>query len=95
VRPPDRDQATVENVKEICAVEGIDYMIVATFDLSTELGVPGGFDAPILIEAVRHVEQAVMKAGIAPGAAAVTREQTQSNIRRGHRILVYGFDVPS
>jgi 4-hydroxy-2-oxoheptanedioate aldolase len=86
-------KAAVENIEEICAVEGIDYMIVATFDLSTELGVPGRFDAPILIEAVRHVEQAVLKAGIALGAAALTREQTQSNIRRGHRILVYGFDV--
>ena len=32
-------------------------------------------------------------AGIALGAAALTREQTQSNLSRGHRILVYGFDV--
>jgi 4-hydroxy-2-oxoheptanedioate aldolase len=86
-------KAAVENIEQICAVEGIDYMIVATFDLSTELGVPGRFDASILIEAVRHVEQAVLKAGIALGAAALTREQTQDNIRRGHRILVYGFDV--
>ena len=35
----------------------------------------------------------MLKAGIALGAAALTREQTQSNLRRGHRILVYGFDV--
>ena len=34
-----------------------------------------------------------LKVGIALGAAALTREQTQGNIRRGHRILVYGFDV--
>lgn len=83
----------VENIEDICKVEGIDYMIVATFDLSTELGVPGKFDAPILLDAVRRVEQAVLKAGIALGAAALTREQTEGNLRRGHRILVYGFDV--
>jgi 4-hydroxy-2-oxoheptanedioate aldolase len=83
----------VENIEDICKVEGIDYMIVATFDLSTELGVPGKFDAPILLDAVRRVEQAVLKAGIALGAAALTREQTESNLRRGHRILLYGFDV--
>jgi 4-hydroxy-2-oxoheptanedioate aldolase len=86
-------KAAVDNIEEICGVEGIDYMIVATFDLSTELGVPGKFDAPILLDAVKHVEQAVLKAGIALGAAALTREQTQNNLRRGHRILVYGFDV--
>ena len=83
----------VDNIKDICKVEGIDYMIVATFDLSTELGVPGKFDAPILLDAVKHVEQAVLEAGVALGAAALTREQAQGNLRRGHRILVYGFDV--
>jgi 4-hydroxy-2-oxoheptanedioate aldolase len=39
-------------------------MIVASFDLSTELGVPGRFDAPILLDAVKHVEQAVLEAGV-------------------------------
>lgn len=86
-------KAAVDNIEDICRVDGIDYMIVATFDLSTELGVPGKFDAPILLDAVRHVEQAVLKAGIALGASALTREQTQGNISRGHRILVHGFDV--
>jgi len=86
-------KAAVDNIEDICKVEGIDYMIVATFDLSTELGVPGKFDAPILLDAVRHVEQAALKASIALGAAALTREQTEGNLRRGHRILVYGFDV--
>jgi 4-hydroxy-2-oxoheptanedioate aldolase len=83
----------VDNIEDICKVEGIDYLMVATFDLSTDLAVPGKFDAPILLEAVKHVERAVLKAGIALGAAALTREQAQGNIRRGHRILVYGFDV--
>jgi 4-hydroxy-2-oxoheptanedioate aldolase len=86
-------KAAVDNIEDICKVEGIDYMIVATFDLSTELGVPGKFDAPILLDAVKHVEQAILKAGIALGASAFTREQTHGNIGRGHRILVYGFDV--
>ena len=86
-------KAAVDNIEDICKVEGIDYMIVATFDLSTELGVPGKFDAPILIDAVKHVEQAVLKSAIALGAAALTREQAQANLQRGHRILVYGFDV--
>jgi 4-hydroxy-2-oxoheptanedioate aldolase len=67
--------------------------MVATFDLSTELGVAGKFDAAILLDAIKHVEQAVLKAGVALGAAALTREQARDNIRRGHRILVYGFDV--
>ena len=86
-------RAAVDNIEDICRVEGIDYMIIATFDLSTDLGVSGKFDAPILLDAVKHAENAILKAGIALGAAAFTREQTQANLSRGHRILVYGFDV--
>jgi len=83
----------IHNLEEICKVEGIDYMIIATFDLSTELGVSGKFDAPILVEAVRHAESVILEAGIPVGAAAFTQEQAQANLRRGHRLMVYGFDV--
>jgi 4-hydroxy-2-oxoheptanedioate aldolase len=86
-------KAAVDNIEEICKVEGIDYMVLATFDLSTELGVSGKLDAPVVLEAVRHAEQAILKAGIALGAAAFTKEQAQANLRRGHRLFFYGFDV--
>ena len=86
-------KAAVDNIEEICKVEGIDYMVLATFDLSTELGVSGKLEAPIVLEAVRHAEQAILKAGIALGAAAFTKEQAQANLKRGHRLLVHGFDV--
>jgi 4-hydroxy-2-oxoheptanedioate aldolase len=68
-------------------------MVVATFDLSTELGVSGKLDAPILLEAVKHAEQVILKAGIALRAAAFTKEQAQKNLARGHRLFFYGFDV--
>lgn len=86
-------KAAVDNIEEICKVEGIDYLVLATFDLSTELGVSGKLDAPILLEAVRHAGQVILKAGIALGAAAFTKEQAQTNMRRGHRLFFYGFDV--
>jgi 4-hydroxy-2-oxoheptanedioate aldolase len=86
-------KAAIENLEAICQVDGIDYMIIATFDLSTEFGVSGKFDAPIVRDAVRHAESVILNAGIALGAAAFTKEQVQANLGRGHRLLVYGFDV--
>ncbi len=68
-------------------------MIVAQFDLSTELGVSGRFDAPVLVDAVRHAERVILEAGIAMGCAAFTREQARASLARGYRILVHGFDV--
>jgi 4-hydroxy-2-oxoheptanedioate aldolase len=37
-------RAAVENIEEICKVEGIDCMVIGAFDLSTEFGVSGRFD---------------------------------------------------
>lgn len=85
--------AAVENIEAICRVEGIDCLIVAPFDLSTALGVPGRFDAPEFREAVARVEAAITRAGIPMGGAALTQEQTQAMLARGHRFLLHGFDV--
>jgi 4-hydroxy-2-oxoheptanedioate aldolase len=86
-------RAAVENIEAICRVEGVDGMIIAQFDLATELGVPGRFDAPEFQDAFAHLEQAILTAGIPLGAAALTREETRVLLDRGHRLPVHGFDV--
>jgi 4-hydroxy-2-oxoheptanedioate aldolase len=48
----------LENIDAICRVDGIDCMI-APFDLSTELGVSGRFDAPEFREAVAKLERVI------------------------------------
>ena len=83
----------LENIEAICQVEGVDCMIIAQFDLSTELGVSGNFDAPVFRDAFAHLEQVILAAGIPVGAAALTREQTRLLLERGHRLPVHGFDV--
>ncbi len=86
-------RAAVENIEAICRVEGIDGMVIGTFDLSTELGVSGRFDAPEVRDAVAQLERAILEAGIPLGAAAMTREQTRAILERGYRLPVHGFDV--
>lgn len=86
-------RAAVENIESICQVEGVDCMIIAQFDLSTELGVSGRFDAPEFREAFTHLERVILDAGIPLGGAALTRDQTRALLERGHRLPVHGFDV--
>jgi hypothetical protein len=86
-------RAAVANIEAICKVDGVDCMIIAPFDLSTELGVPGRFDAPEFREAVSHLEGVILKADIPLGGAAFTQEQTRDLLKRGYRVLVHGFDV--
>ena len=82
----------VENIEEICAVEGADCLIVAPFDLSTELGVSGQLDHPAMREAVGRIEAAAPKANIPLGGVGLTKEATQTLVARGYR-LVGGFDI--
>ena len=82
----------VENIDAICAVKGIDCAVVAPFDLSTELGISGQLNHPKMVEAVSRIEFAVLKSGIPLGGVAFTKEATDSQVRKGYRLLG-GFDV--
>jgi 4-hydroxy-2-oxoheptanedioate aldolase len=86
-------RSAVDNIEEICKVEGIDCLTIAPFDLSTELGVSGRLDAPELLEAVNHAERVILEAGIPLGGAALTKEQTQALRGKGYRLLWHNFDV--
>ena len=83
---------SVANIDEICATEGVDLLVVATFDLSTALGVSGQFDHPDFIAAQTTIEQAVAKAKIPLASNALTREQADALFARGYR-MVGGFDI--
>ena len=67
-------------------------MIVASFDLSTELGVSGQFDHPKFKNAVARIESAVFAARIALGSNGRTKEETEDALARGYR-LSGGFDL--
>lgn len=83
----------VENVDEILAVPGIDYVVAAQFDLSTALGVSGRFDAPDFLDAMNTIEAAVLASRVPLGGAAFTPEVTSSMVAKGYRVLYNGFDV--
>lgn len=83
----------VENIDEILEVPGIDYVVMAQFDLSTALGVSGQFDDAAFVDAVATIEAAVRATDIQLGGAAFTPEVTSSMIERGYRVLYNGFDV--
>lgn len=82
----------VENIEAICAVPGIDCMVVAPFDLSTALGISGQLDHPKMRDATARIERAVLAAGIPLGGAGLTKEATQTLVARGYRIIG-GFDI--
>ncbi|WP_181824639.1 HpcH/HpaI aldolase/citrate lyase family protein [Phaeobacter gallaeciensis] len=82
----------VENIEAICAVPGIDAIIPAQFDLSTDLGVSGQFDHPDFLAAVAKVEDAASSAGIPLGNVGLAKPQADGLLAKGYRIIA-GFDI--
>ena len=48
-------RSAVEHAAEIAAIDGVDVLFVGPTDLSHSLGIPGGFDDPAYLDALRHV----------------------------------------
>ncbi|MEM1364103.1 MAG: aldolase/citrate lyase family protein, partial [Pseudomonadota bacterium] len=69
-----------------------DCMVLAPFDLSTELGVPGQLDHPLMTEANARIEAAARQVGMPLGGVAFSEEQAQDLKAKGYRILA-NFDV--
>ena len=82
----------IENIEEICAVPGIDLIVLAGFDLSSAMGIPGQFDHPDFIAAQERLETAANAAGLPLSAVALRKEQADEYKSRGYRVLA-SFDV--
>ena len=65
----------VSRIDEIAAVRGIDVLLIGPFDLSVTLDVPGQFDHPDFVAAVREVVRAGRDHGVASGIHAPDIEQ--------------------
>ena len=82
----------VDNIADIVKVPGIDALVPAQFDLSTDLGISGQFDHPEFQAAIAKVEKAAFGAGIPMGNVALASSQADALFARGYRIIC-GFDL--
>lgn len=82
----------IENIDEIAAVDGIDLLVPAQFDLSTDLGISGQFDHPDFQAAIAKVENAAKRNGLALGNVALSSDQAAGLFAKGYRVIC-GFDL--
>jgi 2-keto-3-deoxy-L-rhamnonate aldolase RhmA len=86
-------RSAVEHAEEIAAIDGVDVLFVGPTDLSHSLGVPGAFDDPGYLDALRRVVAAADGAGKTTGillrdAAALPRHR-----ELGFRFIGLGSDA--
>ena len=83
----------VRNASEIAAVPGIDVLLFGSFDLTTELGIPGQMNHPKLIEAYQTVCAACRAHGKILGMGGINdNEDAARFVGMGCRYVLTGSD---
>ena len=87
------DQEAVANIDEIVAVEGIDGVLVGTWDLSVEMGhARYGPPAPPVMELVEQVIAATRGAGLLMAAHGWSAEAAAKYVELGAQVLIVSLD---
>lgn len=82
----------VDNIDAICAVPGVDLIVVAAFDLSVAMGCMGQFDHPDFLAAVARIEAACNAAGMPISGNALSEDHAKAQFAKGYRVIA-GFDI--
>jgi 2-keto-3-deoxy-L-rhamnonate aldolase RhmA len=84
----------IENIDSIAAVEGVDVVMIGTNDLAANLGVPGEFGHPKIVQAYERLIAATRKHGKHAGMGGIyDHALMQKYIQMGARFLLGGSDV--
>ena len=83
----------LEHVESIAAVDGIDVLWIGHFDLTNFLGIPGQFDNPIFVDAVKRVVAACKANNKVAGFMAGDIATGRRLLEQGFRILAYSGDL--
>ncbi len=83
----------VKNADDIASVDGIDVLLIGSFDLTSELGIPGQMGHKKLIDAYQVVGDACRKHGKALGMGGINDDaNARRYIEMGSRFITSGND---
>ncbi len=83
----------VENIESIVQVEGVDAVLLGPYDLSASLGKMGRIDDPEVVQAIEHITQTCLAAGMPLGYFGVTAEAVKPYVQKGYTLIVAGVDT--
>lgn len=83
----------LENIEEICLIEGIDGIFIGPYDLSVALGKPAQFNTPEFRAALKRIYKAAKDAGKFIFIHTTTIEQAKQYLEDGYNGITYNQDV--
>ena len=85
----------VENLEEILSVPEVDGFIIGPYDLSGSLGVPGEFENPEVLDALKRVKEISEKKNALSGFHVIppTDEAFQEKVDEGYKFIAHSLDI--
>ena len=84
----------IENAPAIAAVPGVDVLLIGTNDLTLEMGIPGQYEHPRVVQAYERVIAACRQRGVHPGMGGIyDHPNMERYIKMGARFVLGGSDV--
>jgi 2-dehydro-3-deoxyglucarate aldolase len=85
---------SVTNLNEILATDGVDGIIVGPYDLSASMGMPGNYEHPDVLEALKTVEKVTLASGKPLGFHVIQSDhiKTFEKYQIGYRFLAFSID---
>lgn len=84
----------VNNIQEIIDTVGIDGVFVGPYDLSASLGIPGKYNEPVVIEALKKFEETCLASDISMGYHVVEPDITlvKDKQKAGYNFIAFSTD---
>lgn len=85
---------SVHNLEEILNVEGVDGIIVGPYDLSASMGMPGNYEHPDVVAALKKVEETTLRMKKPLGFHVIHSDhaKTLEKINVGYKFLAFSID---
>jgi len=85
----------VENLREILSVDGVDAFIIGPYDLSGSLGMPGAFEHPEVIDALKTVKKIAEELDAVSGFHVIPPDPKEfvKKSSEGYKFIAYSLDT--
>jgi 2-keto-3-deoxy-L-rhamnonate aldolase RhmA len=84
---------SVRDIESICAVDGVDAVLLGPYDLSASYGRMGQIHDPEVTAGIEHVTKTCLSAGMPLGYFGITVDAVKPMIQQGYTLVVAGVDV--
>jgi 2-keto-3-deoxy-L-rhamnonate aldolase RhmA len=85
----------IREIDAILAVDGVDGVFIGPYDLSGSMGIPGQFDAPEMVAAMKKYLAACASAGKCAGTHIVrpNEDNIAAAVADGYKLIALGVDT--